>query len=340
MNNRTISLLTFLSLILFSGCAERQSPNSSSGTGSLALQSRTPVRGQAEGVAVVGDTAYVADRGYGISLYDLTDPAHPLLVDSLATETPFDMSYLAVDPTARIACTQGTNSLEFYDLQNKVTLPMFTGSKGHFKIQLSYDGDTLKVYRTDRNLVDGFLAEYYHNTGTPEQPVFGFAAFVCNYIGGAYGFSLAANNHAWVTLQQLGVVCVDYSTPSLSPPVISQINTPGLTTDAAIAGNYLYLASGYEGLLVLNVSNPAAPYLVGSLALANSPDIERVAVQGNRAYLLDTYDGVFAVDISNPANPMEIGSLSASTAIDFTVSGDLVVIADEDAGLIVAQILY
>jgi hypothetical protein len=100
------------------------------------------------------------------------------------------------------------------------------------------------------------------------------------------------------------------------------------------------LASGFEGLVIVDVSNDTLPRVLSSLRFNNSPNIERVIVSGSRAYLMDKYDGVYAVDISDPAAPQMIGFLTASSPIDFAVYGNLLVIADIDAGLIIGQIMY
>jgi hypothetical protein len=335
----TISLLAVLMIVLFSGCADRQNPSSGN---VISFISQTPVRGQAEGVAVVNDTAYVADRGFGFSIYDLSDPAHPRLVDSLETQTPFDLTYVAVDSSGRIACTQGTNSLEYYNLQNDSYL-FVGGSKQHFKMQLMFDDQNLRVYRADQSAVDGFFAEYYHNSGTPENPIFTTTYFSSQYnyhnsnTIGASGFALTSSNHAWVCFNQYGIVLMDYTA---IPTVLAELNTPGLTMDAALAGNLLCLASGFEGLVIVDVSNDTLPRVLSSLRFNNSPDIQRVIVSGSRAFLMDKYDGVYAVDISDPLAPQLIGNLSASTAIDFALYGNLVLIADQDAGLVIGQIMY
>jgi hypothetical protein len=335
----TICLLAVLTIVLLSGCAERQNPTRGN---VISFLSQTPVRGIAEGVAVVNDTAIIADRGFGFSMYDLSDPAHPRLVDSLLTLNSSNLTYVAVDSSGRIACTQGPSSLEFYDLQNRSYL-FVAGSSQHFKMQFMYDGQDLRLYDGDQSVVDGFFAEYYHNSGTPENPVFTTPYFFSQYnyhssgIIGASGFALTSDNRAWVCFNQYGIGLVEYTA---TPTLVTEFNTPGLTMDAALAGNLLCLASGFEGLVIVDVSNDTLPRVLSSLRFNNSPNIERVIVSGSRAYLMDKYDGVYAVDISDPSAPQMIGFLTASTPIDFAVYGNLLVIADIDAGLIIGQIMY
>ena len=56
--------------------------------------------------------------------------------------------------------------------------------------------------------------------------------------------------------------------------------------------------------------------------------------------LMDIYDGIFVADISNPSVPVMVGTLSCVRPIDFCVYNDLVVVADEQEGLLIGQIMY
>ena len=56
-----------------------------------------------------------------------------------------------------------------------------------------------------------------------------------------------------------------------------------------------------NGLVIVDVSNPAAPTLKGSYDTAGSS--AGVAVAGNYAYVADGDNGLVIVDVSNPAAP-------------------------------------
>jgi len=331
-------LLALAALSLICGCAERQDANLPYGGNALAYLGRTPVRGVANDAAFANGLAYVADAPFGISIYDLADPAQPQLVDSLDLADP-NLKLVAIDSTGRIAAIQASYSVYFYDLATGDFL--FTaGSSGQYEVELLYDQNTLNVYRSDINPGDGFYCERYLNTGSGDSLAFGAPFFYSRYNAQqTYGFARNGADQAYVCLDLLGFVLVDYSV-AVTASVVAQLNTPGRTRDAAISGNVLCLASGYEGLVTVDVSNPLNPVMLGSLAINNATDIGYVETVGNRAYLLDTNDGLFAVDISNPSSPVLIGSLLTSNPNDFCIAGDLVLIADQDMGLVVGQILY
>lgn len=80
------------------------------------------------------------------------------------------------------------------------------------------------------------------------------------------------------------------------------------TVDAlkiATSGNYAYIirGSGTNNFTVINISNPAAPTVVGNLTLAGTP--ANIDINGNYAYIANGGDTteLQVVNISNPAAP-------------------------------------
>jgi hypothetical protein len=75
--------------------------------------------------------------------------------------------------------------------------------------------------------------------------------------------------------------------------------------DMAIAGNELYVVSGVDKLLAVNISNPAGPKIESDLKMREQSS--EIVISGNDAYLLSSNDQIFGrldiletVDISNP----------------------------------------
>jgi hypothetical protein len=74
-------------------------------------------------------------------------------------------------------------------------------------------------------------------------------------------------------------------------------------------GENLCLAVGLNGLIVLELSDPAAPQYLGRFP---SMVTSGLALDGNLAVLADDMDGIHFVDLSNPSNPVETGALTTS----------------------------
>ena len=82
----------------------------------------------------------------------------------------------------------------------------------------------------------------------------------------------------------------------------------GFALGVAVAGHYAYLANGYDGLEVYDISDPAHPVNVGHNVFGW--DANAVAISGHTAFVAS--DTLYAVDISSPANPVAVGKASGS----------------------------
>jgi hypothetical protein len=123
----------------------------------------------------------------------------------------------------------------------------------------------------------------------------------------AHGFAIARyGDYAYVICQQeypdteYTLEVVDVGTPT-EPMSLGFIVLPGEARDLAISGDHAYVAS--DGLHVIDIANPAAPQIVGTVDLPSSGSI---AVQGNYALItsLPARAGVLhVIDISEPTLP-------------------------------------
>jgi hypothetical protein len=104
----------------------------------------------------------------------------------------------------------------------------------------------------------------------------------------------------------------------------------------AVSGNFAYVADGWTGLRIINVSNPQSPFEAGYY---DTPGRAwSVAVSGNFAYVADDYDGLRIINVSNPQSPFEAGYYDTpGYACGVAVSGNFAYVADLYAGLQIYQ---
>lgn len=115
-------------------------------------------------------------------------------------------------------------------------------------------------------------------------------------------------------------------------------------SEVFVSGNYAYLgsltnSSGAE-FFIVNISNPLAPVLTGSLELG--ADVNGIYVSGNYAYLAtsDNSNEFRIINVTVPSVPVALSALNLSgneDAYDITVSGTYAYLARANA---VAQELY
>ncbi len=76
--------------------------------------------------------------------------------------------------------------------------------------------------------------------------------------------------------------------------------------DVEVVGNYAYCAF-VNGLVILDISDPAAPVFVSQYFLQGYG--KAIDVSGSYAYVADASFGLQIVNISNPSSPTLVGSL-------------------------------
>jgi hypothetical protein len=88
---------------------------------------------------------------------------------------------------------------------------------------------------------------------------------------------------------------VDLTQPS-NPRVLGTVTVPGGVAGLFLAGDHRCVAAGYAGMLVIDLSNPAA---LKEVAFRSTPDNARdVDVQGNYAFLAaDDWGGLGRLSI-------------------------------------------
>ncbi len=103
---------------------------------------------------------------------------------------------------------------------------------------------------------------------------------------------------------------VDISRPA-QPLRLGLYPLPGNPVYLAVAGQTVYCGVGQDGLLILDVSLPAATRELGRLA----GDTGKVAVLGQTVYAVDRVDTLRIFDVSNPAQPHLLGAFSPGDVI-------------------------
>lgn len=100
--------------------------------------------------------------------------------------------------------------------------------------------------------------------------------------------------------------------------VIGQIGGINMALD--VAGDVAYVSRGGR-LLILDISTPAAPVLVGKTSPVPTP-IVGLAIHGDYAYLAAGESGMWVVDVADPEAPVVIGHWQATAPVSQVVVSD------------------
>jgi len=98
----------------------------------------------------------------------------------------------------------------------------------------------------------------------------------------------------------------------------------------AIQGNYLYVASGWYGILIFDISDPHNPRYIKYHRLSSGTNAMEIAIKGNYLFFANREYGVEIMDISDPHNPLWIANYNTpGMATRLTIKDNLLFIGDK-----------
>lgn len=309
--------------------------------------------GSPYGVALAGDYAYVGDGDFQV--IDVSDPIHPHVVATLPTDG-FAGDVALGD---NIACVGDGSGLLIVDISEPMaphiigTLypPLYIVSvalSGQLVFIGEHYGSTNRMEIAD--ISDPAAPQIVGSVELPNQPyaigVHGSHAFVADDQAGLLGIDIAdvtapaivgqldTPGHAWALAVSYPYAYVAHDDGTMvfeitnceTPEGVGSLELPTYAGYLAVAvnGSYAYLTQLWDGLAVIDVSDPAAPVLVAEM---DTPSMAMaIDVAGPYAYVAAEYHLV-VVDLKPPDTPQIVGVLSLPIGEDpenahIEVSGD------------------
>lgn len=91
---------------------------------------------------------------------------------------------------------------------------------------------------------------------------------------------------------------------------ITELNTDLLASGFELkkSGNYLYIATGSSGLVIVDVSNPESPEYITTYQ--NMTSVDSIEIGGSYAYISTYLGDISILDISNPSSPGFVASVA------------------------------
>jgi len=139
---------------------------------------------------------------------------------------------------------------------------------------------------------------------------------------------VAVKDHLAFVAEGWRLEVVSIAQPSHPDSVGACLATPGTSVmDVAVSGNYAYVAGGSVDLLVIDVANPAHPWIAGSYDYGAPWDFgHRVAVANNVAMIADGEGGLMFIDVTQPTAPTFVAEYAPTTisgVSDVAIAGDV-----------------
>jgi len=286
----------------------------------------TPDR--ARDVFISGNYAYIANLYAGLSIINITDPTKPILVTTI--NTPDSAEHVLVEGDYAYVPSSWGQVFEIYDISDPSN-PILAGSYSTTSLFIddffiSGNYAYLTVGRTSREGLEVV------DISDPTNPVY---AGMCSSPDLHVSTDVfVTGNYAYVVnFTTLGVF--DVSNPT-NPSLVSLYPLSTELESIFISGVNAYIAARNDGLLVVNITNPTNPILLGSCI---TPTAFEVYISSDFAYVVDLTDGLIVIDISNPKNPVIVNSYDTpDSASGVFVDGNYAYIADQLGGLQIYKI--
>ena len=290
--------------------------------------------GSAHSIRILDQYAYIASSSAGIKIFDLFDPINPVEVGNFTDGSLFFELDVEGNFVYAIDDQYTFKILNVSDVSNPIKLGEFNGSNFD---DLVISNDIAFISTSSH----GFSILNCTNPTTIVEivniiiPFDAFDVISDIYVGQDYFYLIS-----WY--QGVEIFSIS-SLPALQ--TVARIGD-GSVNEILIENNIAYLADGFGGVVIVDVSNPQSPIKLGEFneggrtyGLCYSNDMLFVAnyelglqilnvedpthptklgsfydggnatgvtVRGNRAYLADGSDGFEIIDISNPEAPTEI----------------------------------
>lgn len=277
----------------------------------------------AERLATHGDLLIMATVLAGVQLVDVSNPVIPTKVGQASNMMATDV---AVAGDGSLFVSEGfmysRNGLTALSLQNPAAPQVLS------QIDVPVISDLAVVGAT------AYLADYdagllIYDVSVPSDPTLlgsvGGLDQITTAIGvlGTYVYvcSQSVQEHT-ATLR-----VIDVANPT-QPTIVGETKIPNGVVQAVADELHVYLAATNNGLIIVDVSQPATPNVVGVLA---SSQMSRVAISSNVVYAIGASGadrGLFAISVEEPSAPFIISHLVGGPGglRDVAVSGTTIVL--------------
>ncbi|MGY8863955.1 MAG: LVIVD repeat-containing protein, partial [Pseudomonadales bacterium] len=270
------------------------------GTGSLGLKAGNPgtpvymdTDGNAYGITISGNYAYVADNVRGLAIIDISDPTNP----GTPVREPTDGNAYGVVVSGNYAYVAD----RAYGLAIiNISSPSSPGTPVYRNTNGTAHGVTISGnYAYVADGTSGLAIIDISDPTNPGTPVYE------NTNTKASGVTISGN-YAYVADNETGLAIIDISDPTNpGTPVYEDTRK---ADEVTISGNYAYVADYTYGLAIIDISDPTNP---GTPVYENTNgSASGVTISGSYAYVADHNTGLAII----PTNVSDITDASGNGA--------------------------
>ncbi|MFG0243125.1 MAG: GC-type dockerin domain-anchored protein [Phycisphaerales bacterium JB054] len=244
--------------------------------------------GSISSAEVIGDVAYMRVNGSVIQSVDVSDPANPFSLDALPSE--YLSGFVRVDD-GMLCAWNYDEGLMFLDVSNPERMEVLSEFRTFGTNEVAFANGT------------GYLAKLGSLTVVRVDST-GHAAEIGRVLGN-FGHVVLMDQTAIVVRSSSELVFFDISDPE-SPVEVAQLHIGTSVREIVLAGSTLYAFVDEARFLVLDVSSPDTPLVIGECAIPAETAGKAVVVD-DRLYAGLSHAGIAAYSLSEPHDPELIG---------------------------------
>jgi hypothetical protein len=277
-----------------------------------------------------GNYLYIAAGGAGFDILDISDLANPKFVSNLENNYGGVLQFVKAGGYVYLSSEfEDFYKVDVSDPAHPVQIQKFLCGGNH-SLGVSTTGNYVVLANSNYGI------RIFDHRSAAIQQVGEFLSL------GRVVDCKGAGDFAYAAVGLKGLAILDMTNPQ-QPLQVAQKTLTGYANGLAIAGLTAYVVeTNHEGedgglLEIVNVTNPSAPVILGSVALPGQP--YSVQVQGNLAVVACQTAGVAIVDVSDTSSPEVLGTYNTS-GICYAplVWGDYILAADGLKGFMALDI--
>jgi hypothetical protein len=276
-----------------------------------------------------GNQLLAISEASGCQIVDVSNPQSPAVTAILFDGVPNECSD-GVFVGTYVYAWEGDGGILIYDAsQTGGPIPQDWLDGGPVLSGAAYDqllvGNNLLVANST---AAGAALDIYDTTVSPPS-------LTGQYIDGTQEGNAvqSAGNYVYFGMtNNIGVL--DVSQPS-NPSLAYTVPVPAISL--AEAGNTLFAGTTNKSIVVSDITNPAQPHTVNTLALTDLP--VKIRVSGSLMFVADNAAGLLIYDITSPQSPVLLSNVTGFPYVtDVAIQGTTAFLAADVDGLVVVNI--
>ncbi|HUU78053.1 MAG TPA: hypothetical protein VMX55_06870 [candidate division Zixibacteria bacterium] len=259
----------------------------------------------AEGIAINGSFAFVCQSSYGLHVVNISNPSSPIEV-SYFNHAGYYQDIIIEGTIGYVAASGGggLQTIDFSDINNPVLLDQIAIGNA---FDIEKNGDIVCVN-------DYTIEARFYNVSDPANII-----TLTAYSTPTWG----TGNHmsgdlAAITDKNKGLYLVNISQISAtsSPVDLGECFLGGQPKDTFVDGDLLFVAKGYGGLSIYNISNPLNPVFQSNIPVISNRDISCVYISNGIAYVGIRSYGLAFIDYTDPQNPSVLNTVLLAASFE------------------------